>query len=165
MIFAHKIHFVDKQLIPILSNLPKVGDVIKSSNYANFFLVMLVAYEGGLSAASMLDLASETLKQQDAKKKMRKALKYIMEGNDISNSLTKANALPEEYIATIATGETTGELDKSLTEIITEIDENTDSAISALSKLFEPVMMIIMGIVVCVLLVKIYGKLYNGSLF
>ena len=165
IIYAHKTHFVDKKLIPSLSNMPMIGDVIKSANYANFFLVMLVSYEGGLSALTMLDLASETIKQSDIKKKMRQAMKYVMDGNDISNSLTRSDALPEEYIATIASGETSGELDKALTEIITEIDENTDSIISRLSKALEPTVMIVMGIIICILLVQVYGKLYSGSLF
>ena len=165
IIFAHKTHFVDKKLIPSLSNFPVIGDMVKSANYANFFLVMLVSYEGGLSAAAMLDLASETIKQSETKKKMRQALKHVMDGSDISNSLTITDAMPEEYIAAIAEGEASGELDKALTEIINEIDENTDNIIGRLSKLIEPTVMVVMGIIICIILVQVYGKLYSGKLF
>ena len=35
----------------------------------------------------------------------------------------ETEALPENYISVISTGETTGEMDKALQDIITEIDE------------------------------------------
>ncbi|MBR6162268.1 type II secretion system F family protein [bacterium] len=164
LVYLKKIHFIDKTLIPSLVNIPKVGEVIKSANLANFFLVMSVAYDGGLSATEMLELAAETIKQPETRQKLRRSVKHLEAGKDISTALTLEDALPEEYIATIATGEMTGELDKSLGEIIDEIDESTELAISAFSQIIQPVMLIFAAIVVGALLFQCYSKMYS-SLF
>ncbi len=161
LVFLKKIHFVDKRLIPALINLPKIGEIVQSANLANFFLVMSVAYDGGLSAVETLELASETIKQPDIKQKLRRSLRHLMDGKEFSASLTMEDALPDDYIASIATGETTGELDKALAEIIDEIDESTELAINSFSQLLQPVMLIFAGIVVGALLVACYGKMYS----
>ena len=163
-IYAKKAHFVDKKLIPSLINMPKVGEVIKSANLANFFLVMSVAYDGGLSATEMLELSAETIKQPDIRQKLKRSVKHLTAGKEISASLTMEDALPEEYIAAIATGETTGELDKALAGIIDEIDESTELAISAFGQILQPVTLVIAAIAVGILLVTCYGKMYS-SLF
>lgn len=164
LVYAKKVHFVDKTLIPSLTNLPKIGDIVKSANLANFFLVMSVAYDGGLSAVEMVELASETIKQSDVRQKLRRSVKHLEQGKEISTALALEDAMPQDYIATIATGETTGELDKSLNGIIEEIDETTELAISAFSQIIQPFMLVIAAIVVGALLVQCYSKMYS-SLF
>ncbi len=165
LFFAKKNHWAEKKLFPVISNIPKIKHIIDCSNWSNFFLVLYVAYEGGLSMTSMLDLASETIKQPELKRKVRGAMKNIMQGKDLSSSLIKLDAIPEDYIAAIASGETTGELDKALEGIITEIDETTDLEISALSKMIEPIMTIICAIAVLIIGINFYHKLLGGMTF
>jgi len=162
IVYLKKIHFIDKKIIPSLINLPKIGEIVQSANLANFFLVMSVAYEGGLSATEMLELASETINQPEIRQKLRRSVKHLEQGKEISTSLVMEDALPENYTAAIATGELTGELDKSLAEIIDEIDESTELAISAFSQVLQPVMLIFAAIVVGVLLYQCYSKMYSG---
>lgn len=163
--FAKKTHFAEKKILPLISNIPKVKHIIDSANWSNFFLVLYVAYEGGLPVTSMLDLASETLKQANLKRRMKEALKSVMQGNDLSSSLVKADVIPEDYVAAIASGETSGELDKALEGIITEIDETTDLELSAISKMIEPMMTIVCAIGVLFIAVNFYKKLLGGMTF
>ncbi len=162
IVFAKKNHFAEKKVLPVLSNIPKIKRIIDNANWSNFFLVLYVAYEGGLPITSMLDLASETIQQFNLKRKIKDAIKNIMKGSDLSGALSKVDEIPEDYLAAIASGEVSGELNKSLEEIITEIDETTDLELSALSKMIEPMMTIICAIGVLFIAVNFYKKLLGG---
>lgn len=162
--YLRKIHFAEKKLVPFLTSLPKVGEIVKSANLANFFLVMYTAYDSGLPATLMLELASETVKEKETKQKLKLSIKHIIGGKDISTALAMTEAIPENYVAAIATGETTGELDKALLNITEEIDESTELAISAFSQTIQPVMLILAGVVVVILLANMYGNLYKNFL-
>ncbi|MBQ3641034.1 type II secretion system F family protein [bacterium] len=161
-VFAKKTHFAEKKICPVLSKIPRVKNLINNANWSDFFLVMNVAYDGGLPVTSMLDLASETIKEPGLKRKLKNAIQNVMKGEDLSGALSQIKELPADYLSAIASGEATGELDKALKGIISEIDEVIDLELTYLSRMIEYAMIIISAIVVLLIILNYYKTFYNG---
>ena len=151
--------FFDKFVLKI----PVLSEFAEYINLSNFMTVLYISYDAGLPAVSCLELANKTVGNCVIKSKINNVIKLIQKGNILSDALQWSKAIPGNLISMISAGEKSGTLGKMFKDASEVIDKKVDMTLEALSRLFEPTVIIILGIVVAII-VFAYMQMYSGML-
>ena len=141
---------------------PLVGDMLKYANFSNFITVMFVAYEAGIPIVDCLHLGNLTIDNKTIKKKITDAITKVQQGTHLSTALRGANIMPSMVLFMIATGEQTGKLGELLHQSVLFLDKKLDDIIDALTKMIEPLMLIVIGSIVMFLALALYLPLFQS---
>ncbi len=142
---------------------PVISDFVQYINLSNFMTVLQISYDAGLPIMSGLELSYKTVGNYTIKHRISNALGHVRAGKTLTESFQRAAAIPGALMTMIATGEKSGTLGKMLHDAAEVLDKKVDMALEALTKLFEPAVIIIMGGVVLFVAVAFY-QMYVGML-
>lgn len=143
--------------------IPVVSDFIEYINLSNFMTVLYISYEAGIPIMPGLELSSNIVGNFIIKEKIHNSLSLIKKGKQLSEALNKNKAVPNALLTLISTGEKAGMLGKMLQDAAKVIDKKIDMTLEALTRLFEPVVMVIMGGFVLIIAIT-FAQLYFGML-
>ena len=79
---------------------------------------------------------------------MVKVYEAVKEGENMAGPLQETQIFPEMVISMIEVGEETGKLPEMLDKIADTYDEEVDNAVSALTSMIEPIMMVGLAVVI-----------------
>ncbi len=142
--------------VPLLNNL------ILYSNYSNFMSVMSVSYEAGIPIVDCLHLAVITLTNSVLRNKMSGAIVKVQQGLQVSQALKSTKIVPKMLLFMIATGEQSGRLGDMLEKGVNFLDKTLDGVIDTLTKMIEPIMLIVIGSIVLVMALALYLPLFQS---
>ena len=125
--------------------------------------VLQISYEAGVPIISSLELAQKTVGNIILKSKLSKVIGIVKKGNSLVDALNSSQVVPSALLSMIAAGEKSGTLGKMLKEVVDVIDKKIDFVLEALSKAFEPMMIIVMGVCVGIFLMA-FMQMYVASL-
>ncbi len=141
---------------------PLLSDLIQYSNFANFIAVMQVAYDAGVPIIECLYLANMTLTNYTLKVKIETATLKVQQGQHLSIALRSTRVMPKMILFMIATGEQSGRLGDMLLQATSFIDKKLDGIIDTMTKMIEPIMLIVIGSIVLTLALALYLPLFNS---
>lgn len=141
---------------------PLLSDLMQYSNYANFVAVMQVAYDAGVPIIECLYLANMTLTNHTLKTKIEAATLKVQQGQHLSVALRSTKVMPKMILFMIATGEQSGRLGDMLLQATNFIDKKLDGIIDTMTKMIEPIMLIVIGSIVLVLALALYLPLFQS---
>lgn len=150
--------FIDKMVLKI----PLLSTLIEFSNFSNFVAVMQVAYEAGIPIIDCLYLSNITLTNYVLQTKISDATSKVQQGQYLSMALRQVQVMPKMILFMIATGEQSGRLGDMLYQSTLFIDKKLDNIIDVLTKLIEPLMLIVIGGIVLVLALALYLPLFSS---
>ena len=134
------------------------------SNYANFVAVLQVAYDAGVPIIECLYLANMTLTNHTLKTKIESATLKVQQGQHLSVALRTTKVMPKMILFMIATGEQSGRLGDMLLQATSFIDKKLDAIIDTMTKMIEPLMLIVIGSIVLTLALALYLPLFQSYL-
>ncbi len=143
---------------------PLLTDLIQFSNFANFVAVMQVAYDAGVPIIECLYLANITLTNHTLKTKIETATLKVQQGQHLSIALRSTHVMPKMILFMIATGEQSGRLGDMLLQATSYIDKKLDTIIDTMTKMIEPIMLIVIGGIVLTLALALYLPLFSSYL-
>jgi type IV pilus assembly protein PilC len=85
----------------------------------------------------------------------------VTSGRTLSEPLKGSTVFPPMVVHMINVGENTGALDQMLSKIADFYDDEVDTAVSALTALLEPIMIVFLGVVVGGLVVAMYLPIFR----
>jgi len=141
---------------------PLLSALIQFSNFANFIAVLQVAYDAGVPIIECLYLSNLTLTNYTLKTKIELATLKVQQGQHLSIALRSTRVMPKMILFMIATGEQSGRLGDMLTQATNFIDKKLDAIIDTMTKMIEPIMLIVIGGIVLVLALALYLPLFNS---
>lgn len=142
--------------IPLLNNL------IMYSNYSNFMSVLSVSYDAGIPVVDCLQLGVITLTNSVLHKKVSTAITKVSQGLQVSQALKATKVMPKMLLFMIATGEQSGRLGDMLEKAVNFLDKTLDGIIDTVTKMIEPLMLIVIGSIVLVLALALYLPLFQS---
>lgn len=147
--------------------IPIISEFIKYINLANFMTVLHISYDAGLPIMSGLELSNKTVGNYTIKRQISNAVTMVQSGKTLSEAFGWSQAIPPALLTMISTGEKSGTLGKMFHDAAEVIDKKVDMALEAMTKLFEPAVIVIMGGAVLFIAVGFYQLYYSmlGSLF
>jgi type IV pilus assembly protein PilC len=115
----------------------------------------------GVPILEALTIVSKTSGNKIVENALLKTRQSITEGQSIAEPLEAALIFPPMVVQMIAVGEATGALDAMLSKIADFYDDEVDAAVSAMTTLLEPVMMVFLGGVVGGMIVAMYLPIFK----
>ena len=149
---------IDKFVLKI----PLFKDLIEFSNFSNFIAVMQVAYDAGVPIVDCLYLSNLTLTNFTLQDKISTATNKVQQGQHLSVALKTTQVMPKMLLFMIATGEQSGRLGDMLIQATSYIDKKLDNIIDTMTKMVEPIMLLVIGSIVLVLALALYMPLFQS---
>lgn len=149
---------LDKFLLKI----PLVNNLLLYSNFSNFLSVLSVSYDAGIPIVDCLHLAVITLTNSTLKNKMSSAITKVQQGLQVSQALKATKIVPKMLLFMIATGEQSGRLGEMLEKGVNFLDKTLDGIIDTMTKMIEPIMLIVIGGIVLVMALALYLPLFQS---
>lgn len=137
----------------LVLKIPVIRDFARYSNLASFFAILGVAYDAGVPMLYALELSQKSISNNNIKKEAILARSLIEHGKPLSEAFSLSNLVPDTYNIMVATGEKSGTLGKMFAEASQSIDKKIETVMEALARLFEPTMMVVIGIFVAIMVV------------
>lgn len=147
--------------------IPVISDFITYINLSNFMTVMHISYDAGVPIMSGLELANKTIGNYTIKSKIFTSVNLIRAGKTLTEAFNCAGVIPSALISMISAGEKSGFLGKMFHDCADVIDKKVDMALEAMTKLFEPAVILIMGGAVLLIAIAFFQAYVGmlGSLF
>lgn len=151
-----------KLLDRIVLKVPLLNNLILYSNYSNFLSVMSVSYDAGIPIVDCLHLAVITLTNSVLRNKMSGAIVKVQQGLQVSQALKSTKIVPKMLLFMIATGEQSGRLGDMLEKGVNFLDRTLDGIIDTMTKMIEPIMLLVIGSIVLVMALALYLPLFQS---
>ncbi len=140
--------------------LPIVGVSMRRFRHAQLYRTTGMLVRGGIAAPRALQLASNLLGEADGVR-LASALRMINEGRGLSAALTDAKLADPVATSMLAVAERTGALAEILERIAAFHEAGLARSVELTSRLFEPLLMIVIGLVIGAIVVLMYLPIFD----
>ncbi len=140
---------------------PIFGPLIRKVAVARFTRTLGTMISSGVPILDAMEVVAKTAGNSVIEKAIRYTKEKISEGKTIVQPLAETKVFPPMVVQMIGVGEATGAMDQMLTKIADFYDDEVDDAVSALTSLIEPVMMVFLGGVVGGFLIAMYLPIFS----
>ena len=129
----------------LILGIPRIGHLIILSNVSGWARSLGILLGSGVPIMESLQIASERVHNVALRESLREASKRVREGDSLHHSLLKAQYFPPFLVHMVSSGESSGTLDSMLLKVADYYEQRLKSVIDVTLKLFEPLLIIIMG--------------------
>ena len=136
------------QLDRTMLNLPVVGILLRKVAIARFARTLSTLVKSGVPILNSLEIVARTSGNKVIEIAIDQVRTNIREGENIAEPLTRSGVFPPMVTRMIGVGEQTGELEKMLSKIADFYETQVDTAVSGLTSLIEPIIIVFLGVVV-----------------
>jgi len=148
---------VDKAMLRV----PVLGNLIRKSSVARFTRTLATLLSSGVSILEALDITAKTAGNRVVARAINRSVVAIAEGDTITGPLKASGVFPPMVIQMIGVGEKTGGLDDMLNKIADFYDEEVDEAVSALTSVIEPIIIVFLGVVIGGIMIAMYLPMFD----
>jgi general secretion pathway protein F len=141
--------------------LPYISYLVRLSNTARFTRTMSILVSSGVTALDSMHISTEVINSQPIKAATMKAAARVREGEHISVALANTGYFSPLVLQLIEIGEASGKLGDML-ERSARAEENEFASVTTLFiGLFEPAMILLMGLVVLFIVIAILIPIFD----
>lgn len=141
--------------------LPLFGDVLRKVAVARFTRTLGTMISSGVPILDALDVTAKTAGNRTVEEAIYYVRSKIAEGKNIAGPLLETKVFPSMVVQMIGVGEATGAMDTMLNKIADFYDDEVDTAVSNLTSLIEPILMVFLGGVVGGFLIAMYLPIFS----
>ena len=123
-----------------------------------------MSYDAGIPVVDCLHLGVITLTNSLLRDKMSDMIVKVQQGQQVSVAMKMSKVVPKMLLFMIATGEQSGRLGEMLANAVNYLDKILDDIIDTLTKMIEPIMLLVIGSIVLVLALALYLPLFQSYL-
>jgi type IV pilus assembly protein PilC len=127
---------------------PIFGKVVRQLALARFSRTLGTLLGSGVPVLQTLSIVKETTGNVIVGKMVSKIHESVKEGGTMSEPLKASGIFPAMIGGMVDVGEQTGALPEMLGKIADNSDEDVDNAVTAMTSLLEPVMIVLLAIIV-----------------
>jgi len=143
-----------------IETLPFVGPTIRQFRHAQLYRTTGMLVHGGIPAPRAFGLAASLLGEAD-QERLRKAIVLLREGRSISGALNDADLADPVAASMLTVAERTGALSEILERIALFHESSLQRSVELTSRLFEPILMIVIGLVIGAIIVLMYLPIFD----
>ena len=145
----------------ILLKLPIFGDIFRKAAVARFTRTLSTLVSSGVPILDSLAITGKTAGNKVIENAVFAARQSISEGRTLTDPLIESQVFPPMVCQMINVGETTGALDTMLSKIADFYDDEVDTAVSNLTTLMEPMVILFLGVIIGGLVVSMYMPIFQ----
>jgi type IV pilus assembly protein PilC len=149
----------------LLLKLPVFGDLQSKIMVVQMTRLLQLLIHSGIPIIDSLKATADSLGNIHYRNSLLYTAQEVAKGSPIAPPLAKSKVIPIIVVRMIATGEETGTLDKILADLTLFYEEQVDEITNNLTKLMEPLILLIVGGLVGLLAVAVYLPIYQVADF
>ncbi len=135
---------------------PLVGPVISKVAISRFTRTLGTLVSSGVPILQALTIVKETAGNVIVGNAVAAVHESVKEGETITAPLEASGVFPPMVISMVDVGEQTGALPEMLMRIADNFDEEVDNAVSAMTSLLEPIMIVFLAVVVGSIVIALF---------
>jgi general secretion pathway protein F len=140
--------------------IPGLGERIRVYQLARFYRSLGMLLRGGMPAVASLELVSGLLPGA-LNRQLTSAIRMIREGAPISNAMEKTGLTTAVSARMLRVGERTGQMGEMMERIALFYDAEISQWVDWFVKLFEPLLMTFIGIVIGLIVLVMYLPIFE----
>ena len=137
-------------------NFPLLGPVISKVAISRFTRTLGTLVSSGVPILQALTIVKETSGNIVVGEAVAAVHESVKEGETITAPLEASNVFPPMVISMVDVGEQTGALPEMLMKIADNYDDEVDNAVSAMTSLLEPIMIVFLAVVVGSIVIALF---------
>jgi general secretion pathway protein F len=143
-----------------LWHIPAVGERMHIYQLARFYRTLAMLLKGGIPVVTALDMVSGLL-QPVLQGRLKLASLAIREGQPISRAMEAQQLTTPVALRMLRVGERTGNMGEMMERIAAFYDEEMARWVEWFTKLFEPILMALIGLVIGVIVILMYMPVFD----
>jgi len=140
---------------------PLFGDLVTKSATARFSRTLGTMLTSGVNLIDAIEICKMTMDNSVIEEALAKVREEISSGKTIALPLAQSKVFPSMVIQMINVGENTGTLDQMLLKISEFYEAEVEAVVGNMSKLIEPVVLVVLGGMVAFILIAMYLPVFN----
>jgi len=132
----------------VLLKMPPIGPVISKVAISRFARTLGTLVSSGVPILQALMIVKETAGNVIIAEAVSRVHESVKEGETITAPLEASGVFPPMVVSMVDVGEQTGAMPEMLLKIADNYDEEVDNAVSAMTSLLEPIMIIFLAVIV-----------------
>ena len=142
-------------------SIPLVSRIARSSNAARYANTLSILTSSGVPLVDAMNIAAEVVANQWLKRRLGDATQKVSEGSSLRVALESVGYFPPMLLHMVASGESSGELDRMLDKVAVYQQSEVERIVTTLVRLFEPLMLLVMGGLVMFIVMAILLPILN----
>ncbi len=134
-------YLIDKFKITV----PLFGSLFKKAYLSRFSRSLSNLLDSNISIVKAIEITGNSIGNDVYKRRLLLSMEDVKQGIPLSESLIESDLFPPMLVNMIEVGEKTAQLDKISAKVAAFYEEEVDVAVSGLSKIIEPVILVIIG--------------------
>ncbi|MGQ0687225.1 MAG: type II secretion system F family protein [Limnobacter sp.] len=152
-------HYQHKVLQLVLRN-STAAKLWQGYTLSRLYRALGLLLSGGIPVQTSLAQVEQLLGQDEAHQ-LRKVSQRIAQGEPLSTALSESQLTTEISFQMLTVGERTGSVGEMLTKTAQFLEADTSKAVEAFSRIFEPVLMALIGLIIGVVVVLMYMPIFE----
>jgi type IV pilus assembly protein PilC len=132
----------------MIFRLPKVGTFVQIVSVSRFARTFGTLMASGVPILQSISITRDTLDNVVIAKSLERVHDRVRDGEPLSVPLEQSGVFPQMVTSMIQVGEETGQLPEMLNRVADIYDEEVDNAVTALTSIIEPVLIVFLAVVV-----------------
>ncbi len=141
--------------------MPMVSRITRSSNAARYANTLSILTSSGVPLVEAMNIAAEVVTNQWLKRRLADATARVSEGSSLRMALETVGYFPPMLLHMVASGESSGSLDEMLEKVAIYQQTEVERIVTTLVRLFEPLMLLVMGGLVMFIVMAILLPILN----
>ncbi len=143
----------------LMLHLPALGPVVSKVAISRFTRTLGTLVASGVPILQALSIVKETAGNEILSQAIMGVYDAVKEGETITRPLEASKVFPPMVISMIDIGEQTGALPEMLIRIANNYDEEVDNAVTAMTSLLEPIMIVFLAVIVGSIVIAMFMPL------
>lgn len=146
-----------------LLRVPAIKTIITKTAVARFSRIFASLMSAGVSIVDSIDTTAAAIGNAVIEQELLRCSKAVQAGSQLSVELSKDTHFPAIVVQMLAVGEETGQTDTIILKVAEFYEEEVDTAVASISSIIEPVMIILLGGMVGIIAISVFGPITQLS--
>jgi general secretion pathway protein F len=145
----------------LLLKVPLLARLIRGLETARFARTFSILMASGVPVLEALRISAQVISNMPMRQAVEDTAVKVKEGASLHQSICASGYFPPLTVQLIASGEASGRLEQMLDRAATQQDRETETLIAALLGIFEPMLILVMGMVVLLIVLAILLPIFD----
>jgi type IV pilus assembly protein PilC len=145
----------------VVLKLPVVGDIIRKATVARWTRTLSTMFAAGVPLVEALDSVGGASGNHVYLTATNEIQSEVSTGSSLTVAMQNARVFPSMVVQMVSIGEESGQLDSMLGKVADFFEQEVDDAVSGLSQLLEPLIMVFLGTIIGGLVVAMYLPIFK----
>ena len=142
-------------------NLPLFGKLARGLNAARYARTFSILIASGVPVLEGLRISSQVIDNMPMREAVERAAVRVKEGSSLHRAIQESGYFPPMTVQLMASGEASGRLEQMLERAAQQQERETETVIAGLLGIFEPALILVMGLVVLTIVLAILLPIFD----